>query len=134
MKEIVYKGKNREDVATTFGDIIANTYGAILELNKVKNKDDPDEVVLWQEKIDREIPIVKRNVKKKILQFLKGRKLTGIINLYCTGSVLTISTDTGFYDRILEEMDISFRNYMPINIVYYVDRKEMTISKESIAN
>ena len=134
MKEIVYKGKNREDVATKFGDIIANTYGAILELDKVKAKDDPDEVAFWQGKIDREIPIVKRNVRKKILQFLKGKKLTGIINLYCMGNILIISTDTGFYDHILEEMDISFRNYMPINVVHYVDRKQLTISKESITN
>ena len=129
---VIFKGRNILEVSKKFGCIIADVYENVL---KEKQKDvakDSDEWMILNDKIAREVPKIKKNTKRRVLRFLQGKEIRGLANLYCIGNRMQISNDTFFYDTILDSIDIKLTDLMPDNVIYFINRKDLTIEKVTI--
>lgn len=132
MEQTIFHGKNLEELAIVFADVVCRHHVAFLEMNKATAMDDTRETAYWNYRIENEPKIVKEVTYKRILDmmqhpdqnrvFLKKKKLFGRYQ-----NMFEITAKGGFYEKILAESKV----YVPVNVEYIIDIENFSIDKIS---
>ena len=128
-KTTVFYGKNLEEVATVFADIVFRHHISFLESFKASAMDDAAETAYWDYRLEHEPDVVRTKVYNRILDVMQhpeeNRNLFVKRVLLRDRRLMSITEESGFYEKILAESKV----IVPVNVEYIIDIENFRIDK-----
>ena len=126
-----------EQLARNFSEEIGRAYREALFASKATAMDDRNKTKYWENRIEREVPIVVESAKRKILEIMnyhpRRRKK------YCLRkrfwpfrdkNILNINLESGFFDDLFWERKL--KNFFPVNVEYHIDLINLSFEKVTL--
>ena len=123
-----------DQLARNFGEEIGRAYREELFASKATAMDDIKETKYWEERIEKEVPIVVENAERKILEIMnyhpRYRKrycLRKCFGLFRDKNILNINHENGFFDDLILGKDLN--NFFPVNVEYHINIMNLSFEK-----